>query len=178
MALLLCGLSLTPAAAATLLDGSRVGMTYDRPAIGTVQQNIGINLVGTDAPTVWNGAIEFSFTNDTITYTALIQNTWTAQVFNGFVFRDIDGTIPDFTSARISFSSPDPLMTDARLSWDADAVYVNVQGLSFPVDHTFTIELNGGSGAIPEPASWALMIAGFGLVGGALRRRRLHAAAA
>jgi hypothetical protein len=26
--------------------------------------------------------------------------------------------------------------------------------------------------AIPEPASWALMIAGFGLVGGAMRRRR------
>lgn len=26
--------------------------------------------------------------------------------------------------------------------------------------------------AVPEPASWALMIAGFGLVGGAIRRRR------
>jgi hypothetical protein len=28
-----------------------------------------------------------------------------------------------------------------------------------------------GDGAVPEPASWALMIAGFGLVGGTLRRR-------
>lgn len=28
------------------------------------------------------------------------------------------------------------------------------------------------SGAVPEPASWALMITGFGLVGSALRRRR------
>jgi PEP-CTERM motif len=28
-----------------------------------------------------------------------------------------------------------------------------------------------GAGAVPEPASWALMIAGFGLVGGAMRRR-------
>jgi hypothetical protein len=27
------------------------------------------------------------------------------------------------------------------------------------------------AGAVPEPASWALMIAGFGLVGGAMRRR-------
>jgi len=26
--------------------------------------------------------------------------------------------------------------------------------------------------SVPEPASWALMIAGFGLAGGALRRRR------
>jgi hypothetical protein len=26
--------------------------------------------------------------------------------------------------------------------------------------------------AVPEPATWAMMIGGFGLVGGALRRRR------
>lgn len=28
-------------------------------------------------------------------------------------------------------------------------------------------------GVVPEPASWALMIAGFGMVGGALRRRQV-----
>lgn len=32
------------------------------------------------------------------------------------------------------------------------------------------------SGTVPEPASWALMIAGFGAVGGAARRRRAFAA--
>jgi PEP-CTERM motif len=26
---------------------------------------------------------------------------------------------------------------------------------------------------VPEPASWAMMIAGFGLVGGAMRRRKV-----
>ncbi|WP_194744539.1 PEPxxWA-CTERM sorting domain-containing protein [Thermaurantiacus tibetensis] len=30
----------------------------------------------------------------------------------------------------------------------------------------------GAAGVIPEPATWAMLIAGFGLVGGALRRRR------
>lgn len=34
-----------------------------------------------------------------------------------------------------------------------------------------------GSPTVPEPASWALMIAGFGLVGGALRARRTVTAA-
>nr|WP_295113528.1 PEPxxWA-CTERM sorting domain-containing protein [uncultured Caulobacter sp.] len=27
-------------------------------------------------------------------------------------------------------------------------------------------------GAVPEPATWAMMLAGFGLLGGELRRRR------
>jgi choice-of-anchor A domain-containing protein len=31
-------------------------------------------------------------------------------------------------------------------------------------------------GAVPEPANWVMMIAGFGLIGGAMRRRRLVAA--
>jgi hypothetical protein len=33
-------------------------------------------------------------------------------------------------------------------------------------------ELAPLSGAVPEPATWAMMIAGFGLVGGAMRRKR------
>jgi hypothetical protein len=33
-----------------------------------------------------------------------------------------------------------------------------------------------GPGGVPEPAAWAMMIAGFGLAGAALRRRRLAAA--
>jgi hypothetical protein len=28
------------------------------------------------------------------------------------------------------------------------------------------------NGAVPEPASWAMMIGGFGMVGAAMRRRR------
>ncbi len=34
--------------------------------------------------------------------------------------------------------------------------------------HTHSFEVKGG---VPEPASWAMMLAGFGIVGGALRRR-------
>lgn len=34
-----------------------------------------------------------------------------------------------------------------------------------------TVNFGAGSGAVPEPSAWALMIAGFGMVGGAMRRR-------
>jgi len=34
------------------------------------------------------------------------------------------------------------------------------------------IEVVGGTGSVPEPATWAMMLLGFGLIGAALRRRR------
>ena len=37
----------------------------------------------------------------------------------------------------------------------------------------YVVEFGGlNSGAVPEPATWAMMIAGFGAIGGTLRRRR------
>jgi hypothetical protein len=41
-----------------------------------------------------------------------------------------------------------------------------------------TFKLVSDSAAVPEPASWALMIGGFGMAGASLRRRRTLAAAA
>ena len=43
-----------------------------------------------------------------------------------------------------------------------------------PTNQTLGIRVTGVAGiggAVPEPASWAMMIAGFGLVGGMMRRR-------
>ena len=45
----------------------------------------------------------------------------------------------------------------------------------FFVEHTLYYRLYDGAplgGAVPEPASWAMLIAGFGLTGATLRRRR------
>lgn len=43
-------------------------------------------------------------------------------------------------------------------------------------EHTFS--LGAGTSAVPEPATWAMMITGFALMGGAIRRRRVTVARA
>jgi hypothetical protein len=45
-------------------------------------------------------------------------------------------------------------------------------------DFAFTADSAVVNGAVPEPATWALMLGGFGLAGAALRRRRARAALA
>jgi hypothetical protein len=39
-------------------------------------------------------------------------------------------------------------------------------------DYAFRTYADDATGAVPEPATWAMMIMGFGLVGGAMRRRQ------
>ena len=41
-------------------------------------------------------------------------------------------------------------------------------------DNLFKINFETTAAAVPEPASWAMMIGGFGVVGGALRRRKAN----
>lgn len=67
---------------------------------------------------------------------------------------------------RITFTqgASDPLIYGLKLSSSKAA---------FEVDNV----VFGGAGAVPEPASWGLMITGFGFVGGALRRSRRPRAA-
>ena len=53
-----------------------------------------------------------------------------------------------------------------------------VDTMSNPVRVTITgLTLPPGIGGVPEPASWAMLIAGFGLTGAVMRRRRMALAA-
>ena len=100
----------------------------------------------------------------------------TAQVFT---IKD-----PDFnfeTAAFFGFGS-DVAITSVRIrsffnTRERAANFIdNLTVSTFRARPSVIEEPVGGSGAVPEPATWAMMIAGFGGVGAMMRRRRLSQA--
>ena len=165
------------APASALLTGNSVGIQYIFPDITTVYQDLGSNLVGTDGPTAFPGYFDFSFTDATATASAFqFGGSWTSTSFNGYRLYDFNNTIAAFTSVTINPASNMVGLDASRITFDANNIYVNWNGLAFAPATIVTLDINGGS-AVPEPASWAMMIGGFGLVGAAMRRRKVALAA-
>ncbi|WP_253717023.1 PEPxxWA-CTERM sorting domain-containing protein [Sphingomonas sp. AP4-R1] len=69
------------------------------------------------------------------------------------------------------------LSSDGTAYFDADINngITNMRYSAYPYDSNrgLVTGFNEGASAVPEPASWAMMIGGFGLVGAAMRRRRV-----
>jgi hypothetical protein len=55
-----------------------------------------------------------------------------------------------------------------RIQWGPSSYNVGIDNIEFRIGQ--------GGGAVPEPATWAMMISGFGMAGAMLRRRRMIAA--
>ena len=123
-----------------------------------------------DSTTVTFGGTTVSATNPVAFFTNTVGNVGGfVQVLPGFIVQNIlgfqnnvfatydpstaIGPIPVFNGG---FQSPFQT-TGGALIW---------QGLN---NLAFTAELAAVSGAVPEPATWSLMIAGFGIAGAALR---------
>jgi hypothetical protein len=77
-------------------------------------------------------------------------------------------------SARLNF----PFLMGGAFDPNADDTYrvtLSVTGLNGGTRSLSTLaQVGAGVGAVPEPASWAMMLGGFGLVGGAMRRRKVQ----
>ena len=56
---------------------------------------------------------------------------------------------------------------------DAQYVWTGVGGTTFCSPTGPCSTLGGPAGGVPEPASWAMMLLGFGAIGGALRSRKV-----
>lgn len=98
---------------------------------------------------------------------------------NGFTGFFVDFNIPAGLTG-LSFQYTISKITTSTIDWfqrgETDTIY-NGTGSRFELTSNselpaFTFDVSKVGSAVPEPASWMMMIAGFGLSGAAMRRRR------
>ena len=106
-------------------------------------------------------------------FTVLIDSdsTFSTVPFNGFRVRDTNGTIPAIAGFSID-SSTIPGLDASRVSFDADNLFVNLQGLNTTSGQSSVINVQFAGAAAPEPGT--LPLVGMGLLTGAgvFSRRR------
>ena len=122
-------------------------------SFGTRFQYFDINMVFNDANVL--GDAFFLYNSNGLT-------NWSVRVDNVFVIDSISSTL-------LSGPLTAPVFTLGAFET------TSTSGLFSPGTGVVTISrLSQEQGVVPEPASWALLIAGFGLVGASLRRQRIR----
>jgi hypothetical protein len=163
--------------ASAQLAGSTVDVTARYSNASTIYSDPGSRIVS-------DGAVEYvsgSYAN--------YNSSWQVDVFSDHI------TITDFLSAGLPFSDADfngfvldVLSGPAILTASVDAsstilpasvdvlggdLFINFAGVGAQTGGTARINFTtAGMPAVPEPATWAMMLFGFGAVGVSMRRRR------
>jgi hypothetical protein len=116
-------------------------------------------------------------TRNGVAMTLLAPNSYPYDVTNNNGLREVGPYLLD--SAGISFSAGEYF----NLYRNIDGSFSECHGTcdylqkAYYVPPRVTLSFGSEGGAVPEPASWALMLMGFGGLGAALRRRRALVAA-
>ena len=154
-------------AAATML-GDQATITEFFPAIGDVYGPIaGPFVIPAGGYTTSVGESDILITVAPTTITLDGSGYYDAATFNGF---DIEDLNPSTKITGVSLSPGSFPLPASDLSFDAHDVLVNVEDEY--LTSNIVIDVTSTS-AVPEPAGWTMMLAGLGLAGAVLRRRRL-----
>lgn len=149
--------------------GDQVALRYYYPDLGTPTGIFPAQTVDSDGALFSNVAGVFDLT---VTDTQIIINHfntsayWLPGAFNGFVLTNLDHAFDPVAA----LGRPTNLagFSLANVAISGNAAYVNWQGLSFDEDTQVILYIS----AIPEPATYAMMLAGGGVLLVAARRRK------
>jgi len=172
-------LSLPSVASAAVISGTTTtGPVFTRPTVSLVSLSsagTGVHYQVTEFSVSSAGSYNFSETALPVydTFLILYSNSFDPAhpLANALIANDDIMTGIEVTPGLSQFSSN--LLTGVSYFVVATGFAPEHFGAyTLTIDGPGTITLGSGSGAVPEPAAWMLMIGGFGLVGGAMRRRQ------
>lgn len=162
------------------LNGSTVSVEYQFPdpgqvyPLGTATPPVFVVGAGVESVMDVEGvtfiSIDFSDTGLNLLFnTQLSGPTWSDYPFNGLVFTSdaFLGLADIFIDPSSSFGAANP--GQRIFTFSGNQLRLDWGGVSYADGDTLSLQFGG---AVPEPATWAMFIAGFGLVGAAIRRRQ------
>lgn len=151
-------------------DGSTIQYQFRFPDLGSVGQTqsavVGPGVEFVDSSDYY--IVDLGGSDFTVTDTYGGYNTGSS--FNGIVLSDVTDNLSAITG--VTFTGGGFAGEQPTLSFDGNNIYLNfaaiTQGTAPGTSYSYHVTF----GDVPEPASWALMLGGFGMVGGALRSSR------
>lgn len=163
----------TPTAAATIGN-----LTFGAGAF-SVQDSNGFAGIGSGTGTNTLGFLSLNPVPGTINYNGtpftLMVSFTSPGALSGTYFSTVIGSVTDSVAGgvQVNFANPNTLSFGSG----ADAFTLTVNNVSVSNDGHLTPITGYITTAVPEPATWALMLLGFGGIGLAMRRRRQPALA-
>ncbi|MEO8122839.1 MAG: PEPxxWA-CTERM sorting domain-containing protein [Burkholderiales bacterium] len=162
------GMLAVSGAAQAGFDGNTISADYLYSDIGTVYQALGSAVVGAGVEFSSFG-ISLDLSDTQITMSRPGEITFLPGTFNGWRFYDATDNLPAITGVTVNGATTISGFDNSRVSFDADHVWVNFVDLADANDFYAVVDV---AFAVPEPATWAMMLAGLGMVGALAARRR------
>lgn len=176
----------SPASAAVILEASGTVQPHERGYIDIRDFQLDIGTYTMTLVSNMEFIINHSFYND--------RGFYTFYDANGVVNEDLS-FVDYWSDERFEFDFVEPFVMTHTFTVNEPTVWDTMNGGTYyqfytPTDlhielenidvddndqvgtYRFTLESVNAAGAVPEPSTWAMLILGFGLIGGAMRSRR------
>jgi hypothetical protein len=125
-----------------------------------------------DLEGVTNFVVDFSDASLNISFNTVLSNpTLNPLPFSGLVFNLVSPGSLGVIDAHVGAGTTLAGFGDSRISFSGGQIALDFAGLSYDDCSEVSIEFDTVS-VVPEPATYALMVAGLGMIGFAARRRR------
>jgi len=163
--------------AGIMFDGETIGYQYLYPSLSDVifsaspVVGAGVELPGLLSAGGDTASMDISDTNILIDFYESSYTFFAPEIFNGFRIFDIGATLPSIGSVTIAAATNMVGFSAANISFDANNIYVNLQGLDFTPSTIVSLDVAPGVAAVPEPSTLIAFCA-VGVVAGVRRLRR------